>query len=295
MIGLALWRMARPLQLLSIFLVYTVGCLAACAAGAAFNAGAFAWGWAALVVLSVSIHYINEAADYETDALTVRTPFSGGSGVLPGGAITRSAAYQAAYIALGIGVGIALLGGLAGAIPPSALLILGIGTFGGWMYSAPPLKLAWRGWGELDNALLGGLLLPLCGFAMVTTVTVEAVCAFIPFTLLVFTNLLATTWSDRAADAQVGKYTLATFVPAGWLRRLYVVVLIAACVWFAACVGGAIPVSLAWMILPALPLMAWGAARYTRTESPHASVTLMVVFLVAQLVGWGAAALRVTG
>ena len=35
------------------------------------------------VLISISIHYVNEYADVETDRITQRTAFSGGSGALP--------------------------------------------------------------------------------------------------------------------------------------------------------------------------------------------------------------------
>ncbi|PJF25064.1 MAG: 1,4-dihydroxy-2-naphthoate octaprenyltransferase, partial [Phototrophicales bacterium] len=120
----AYWRMARPLMLLSIFLVYMLGNLVALANEGAFNSLSFIWGFAALLPLSMSVHYINEYADYETDALTSRTAFSGGSGVLPEGTITRSAALRAAWIAAGAGALIAFAGVIAGAISLTAALLL---------------------------------------------------------------------------------------------------------------------------------------------------------------------------
>lgn len=287
----ALWRMARPLMLLSIFLVYATGALAALAHGCAFSLPAFAWGWAALLAASLSIHYINEYADYETDRLTQRTQFSGGSGALPAGLVPRAFALHAARAAAALSGGLALIGWLSGAIAPVALAVLALGLFGGWMYSAPPLKLAWRGWGELDNALLGGLLLPLAGYAaQAGAISLGAAAAFIPFTLLVFVNLLATTWADRTADAAAGKFTLATTVKPRRLRLLYLAALIGACVALAVQIP-ALPTSVTSFVTPALPLMAWGWLSYTRRDAPNPSVYLMVAFLAGQLIGWGVAAL----
>lgn len=284
---LAYWRMARPLMLLSIFLVYALGGLVALANGGVFNSLSFIWGWAALLPLSMSVHYINEYADYETDALTRRTAFSGGSGVLSTGTIPRSAALRAAWIAAGAGALIALAGMNAGAVNLTAALLLLIGTVGGWMYSVEPLKLAWRGWGEVDNALLGGMILPLFGYAIQTgEVSLRSALTFVPFTIFVFTNLLAVTWADRHADGQVGKRTLAVLLPAVRLRILYLIALIGGAAVFVGLLDGAIPLASAWTMLVSLPLMIWGALAYTRIDSPHPSVYLMVVFLIAQLVYW---------
>lgn len=284
---LAYWRMARPLMLLSVFLVYALGGLVALANGSLFNSLSFIWGWAALLPLSMSVHYINEYADYETDALTRRTAFSGGSGILPSGTIARSDALRAAWTAGIAGGLIALIGVITGVIPAAAALLLLIGTVGGWMYSVEPLKLAWRGWGEVDNALLGGLILPLFGYAAQTgDITAQTALIFTPFTIFVFTNLLAVTWADRHADAQVGKRTLAVLLRPARLRILYLTALIASAVLFIGLINVAIPLQSAWTLLISLPLMIWGALAYTRIDSPHPSVFLMVVFLIAQLINW---------
>ena len=66
-----------------------------------------------------------------------------------------------------------------------------------------------RGWGEPLNALLGGMLLPLFGVAVVAgTISVDAVVAFMPFVFVVLLSVMSTAWPDRAADAATGKRTM---------------------------------------------------------------------------------------
>lgn len=63
----------------------------------------------------------------------------------------------------------------------------------GWQYSVEPLRFAWNGLGEATNAVLGGVVLPLYGFSVVTDrVTLDAALATVPFALVVFVNLLET-------------------------------------------------------------------------------------------------------
>ncbi len=284
-----LWAMSRPLQIVAVVLVYGLGALVARAlSGSQPGTDTLLIGLLALVPTAASIHYANEYADFETDALTDPTPFSGGSGAIPAGLVSRGAALGSAWVTLCAGLGIAGVG-LAGSwLSPEAVGLLVIGVFFGWMYSLPPLKLAWRGWGELDNALLGGMALPLYGYAAASgEVDILAVLAFAPFTMLVFLNLLATTWPDRRADAQVGKRTLATRFPADWLRWLYGAgAVLALSLLGKAVVFGAIPASVAWVSLGVVPLVVWGAWRYTRTEFPAAGVVAMVALLLAQMAGW---------
>lgn len=273
-----LFAMARPLQLLSVIAVYALGVILAQAGGAALDFTAFAWGLAALLPVAVSIHYANEYADYETDALTTRTQFSGGSGAIPRGWVSRRAALVGAWamLIIGISLGVQLLN-------LTALMVLLIGAFFGWMYSLPPLRLAWRGWGEVDNALLGGLALPLFGYAVAAgriDFWVIAVCA--PFTLLVFNNLLATTWTDRTADAAVGKYTLATRFSPRALRLMYLLVLVVAGVCI---LGYCTPPSKITALLT-LPFALWGWWRYTRRDDPAPSVYAMIAALSGLIVLW---------
>lgn len=97
----ALWRMARPLLLLVVIPIYMIGCLIARSFGYPLTLASLLWGLAALLPVLLATHYANEYADVETDALTRRTPFSGGSGVLPEGGAPRTLALSAAWILAG--------------------------------------------------------------------------------------------------------------------------------------------------------------------------------------------------
>ncbi len=283
----ALWGMARPLIMLSVLQVYLAGGLIARAHDYPFDGRALTWGGAALLLVAASIHYTNEYADHETDALTRPTPFSGGSGVLPAGLVGRVVALRAAWITLlaglviaGVAVSIDALGGIA-------LAVLVVGAVGGWMYSLPPLALAWRGWGELDNALLGGIVLSLYGYVVQSGhADGRVVLACAPFTGLAFLNLLATTWPDRHADAQVGKRTLATRWPVTRLRRLYGMVAAGSFGLLALLHGHILPPQVIAGSLLAIPLVGWGWLRYTRADAPHPSVYAMIVMLSAQMAAW---------
>jgi 1,4-dihydroxy-2-naphthoate octaprenyltransferase len=73
--------------------------------------------------VSASIHHADEYADYETDSLTRRTPFSGGSGALPESGLTPGIALKAAWFALLVGVVLGLLGMYLGLLSPTALAV----------------------------------------------------------------------------------------------------------------------------------------------------------------------------
>jgi 1,4-dihydroxy-2-naphthoate octaprenyltransferase len=273
--------------MVSVILVFIVGNLIARANGYVLRDEAFAWGVITLALVTLSIHYANEYADYETDALTQRTPFSGGSGVLPSGFVPRSWAIRAAGITLVVGGTVAILGYMRGVFNEAALLILVAGALGGWMYSLPPLALAWRGWGEFDNAVLGGILLPLYGYCVQSgRIDWEVVVGCAPFALLVFVNLLATTWADRHADARAGKYTLATRLSVRQLRWLYGLAVLLCFSLLPLLADRILPREVAYSGFLVVPLTLWGAATYTRINSPHPTVFAMVALLLLQLMAW---------
>ena len=282
-----LWRMARPTHLLLIASVYTLGATMALALGAAYDGQLLFFGLLVLLIVSSSVHYANEYADWETDALTQRTLFSGGSGALPSSAVPRRVALRAGWVGLAVGSILALLGWAAGALNSTALFILAIGTFLGWMYSVEPLALAWKGWGELDNAVVGGMALPLFGFAALAgAVDFPIVAACVPFVALVFLNLLATTWPDREADLAVGKRMLATRWSPVRLRRVYWAVAVLFFLMFPLLVGWSLPPRVAWSSYLVAPLVIIGGLFYTKGRSPLPSVAAMVTMAVVQFAAW---------
>ena len=286
----ALWGMARPSQLLLIAAVYALGVVVAVGTGESLSLPAVLAGLAALLPTAASVHYANEYADRETDRLTstagTRTPFSGGSGALARTGLSPRLARDAT-------VGTGLLGALvtvgllaAGRLSPwAAGLLLAIALLG-WGYSLPPVELSHRGLGELDNALLGGLLLPHYGAATLGPPSLAVCLAVAPFALLVFANLLATQWPDRWADAFAGKYTLPTRWPPRRLRRLHLLSVTGAFALLPVLWGWVLPPLVALASLLGLPFALWSVATFTRDDRPFPTVAAMVVVAVAQLGAW---------
>lgn len=286
-VSLALVRMSRPPQLALIVLVYTAGVLLGMVRGGDGRPTEIALGGLLLLLAAVSVHHANEHADILTDSLTVRTRFSGGSGVLPAGVIDPAIARCTAAI----GAVATTIAGLAlhraGLSSDAALLILMTGLIGGLAYSLPPVAASRRGLGEILNALLGGLLLPLYGVAVARgSVTALDLVAFVPFTLLVFLSVMATAWPDRTADAVAGKRTLQVRLRARWLRLIHgiTIVLFVVAEGTAAVIGAspAAPQSVA-----VLPLLLVAHQRYTIVAAPTVSVAAMVFAALALTLMFG--------
>jgi 1,4-dihydroxy-2-naphthoate octaprenyltransferase len=289
----AVWALvlsSRPSQLLLIVLVYGLGVVIGVARGTPLDVDAAAAGVAVLLPVAASVHYANEYADYETDALTTRTPFSGGSGALQTLDVERSLALRAAAASVLVGAAGAVWC-LSHGLEMAALAVLAVIAVFGWLYSVSRFALSRHGLGELDNAALGGLALPLYGFAVQTgRVAAGVVLACLPFALVVFVNLLETQWPDREADAATGKHTLVVRLSQSSLRIAYVAVAAAAVLSLPILAGPVLPPAVAAVSVVVVPLLAWGSVSYTRRETPFPAVAAMVLLAVVQLVAWSVVA-----
>lgn len=285
----ALWRMLRPDQAALIGSLYAVGCVVAAATTPAALAETWqqiAAGAVVLAATTATVHYANEYADYETDAIATGSEFSGGSGALHDYDLPRSLARRATLLTGVATVPTAVAAWLVG-VPLRALAVLGVILLLGWEYSLPPLSLAWRGFGAATNALVGALLLPVYAVSVVTPPTVAHVAAFVPFTIVTALSLLTTQWPDRDGDAAVGKQTLATRLAPRRLRQVFIAV---AAGYVGSVAAVAVTVSPPSTVVAAhlvpLPAIAWAIRTFTRRESPLPGVSAMVSLAAALAVAW---------
>ena len=277
-------RVSRPDQVLLILAVLACGAVAGTRltthSGPVVTAELVTVG-AVVALVAVSVHAVNEFADVETDAHTVRTRFSGGSGALMDHGLGAAFALRLAGAAGLLAVAGAVAGVVAGLWSVTVTVLLLVGLVGGWQYSVPPLALSRRGGGEVANAVLGALLLPVTGAVVVGAAVPTAAVQFVPFALLDFVNLLETQWADRVADRAVGKHTLASRLSPRALRAAGAAAVVVAYGSSVLLQPGAVAVA----GLLAAPLSVWGLWRLGR-GTPGPSVAAMVVFLLAQGAAW---------
>jgi 1,4-dihydroxy-2-naphthoate octaprenyltransferase len=154
------------------------------------------------------------------------TPFSGGRRFIQEGILSPRATLLASLFCLALG---AMLGIIILLITQSIfILAIGlIGLLGGFFYTAPPIKLGYRGIGEFVIAFLFGIL-PVYGAYYLQTGTIDAapLAAACIMGVLIFLVILVNEFPDLAADAAVNKKTLVVLfgVPASvWIYRIAVV------------------------------------------------------------------------
>jgi 1,4-dihydroxy-2-naphthoate octaprenyltransferase len=192
------------------FLLLPVTLVAAGAAAAAYD-GSFDWqrtvvALVGLVALHVAVNVLNEWSDMRTgiDLHTQRTPFSGGSGTLPSGAISSRATlvFGLAAAAVGLAIGAWLVTQVGWVLVPVMLV-------GAVCVLAYTDVLARIGVGEVAAGLgLGGL--PVIGTALVQAGTLgpAAVAAAVPATLMTLNLLLLNEFPDEEADGAGGRRNL---------------------------------------------------------------------------------------
>lgn len=149
------------------------------------------------------------------------TPFSGGSRVLQYGLLTPSAVaglFTLFYIAGGlIGIYLAVLRG-----PIPILSILAAGVLISILYTAPPVKLAYRGLGEIAVAVGFGPVIVLGSYYVQTQeLTLSALLASIPIGIFIALILYINQIPDAPYDLAAGKRTLVTRLSREGVINLY--------------------------------------------------------------------------
>ena len=224
---------------------------------------AFDWAIALLVVLGGSLAHlaINVTNDiFDTlsgadEANVNPTQFSGGSRVLHYGLLSlrQLATWTAILFAGAVATGLVIL-----ALRPSWELVA-IGAAGiliGWAYTAPPLKLVYRGLGEIAVAVGFGPVMLLGAYVAETGhLGWEPLVASLPVAILIALILYVNEIPDRRGDAAAGKRTLVVRLSQAAVERLYLVAGLAAFVLVLAGVAVGIMPWPTLIALGAVPLL----------------------------------------
>jgi len=203
------WRLADPkISLASMSSLF----LGACAAA---TLGPIAPSWLAATVVGIFLIEVGKNAsgevfDFEADAAVReedRSPFSGGKRVLVDGLLTRRQTWGIAVTGFGVGVAIGLY--IAAEREPGILLIGLAGVGCAYFYNGSPLKLAYRGLGELAvGACYGPLIFAGTVLVQRHEVPWTLVAVSLPLGLLIAAFLWVCEFPDYEADRSAGKRNL---------------------------------------------------------------------------------------
>lgn len=281
-----LWRMTRP----AFLLLTVVACLLGTAT-AATGGGVNGWLAAAATLLAVLAHaagnVLNDLHDARNGADAANTqgifPFTGGSRLIQTGTVTEGQTAALAWALLGVLVPAGLL---LAARTGAGVLLLGVaGLLLAWTYSAPPLRLMARGLGEPAVACAWFLVVLGSDYVQRRQFVATPASAALSLALLVAALLLINGCPDAAADAQVGKRTLAVRLGPVGAAWAYLGLVLAAHGWLAASVGLRLAPAAALWGLVSLPLSLAAAAllrrhaRQPRRLRPALALTVATTLL----------------
>jgi len=156
-----------------------------------------------------------------SDAVNLRvTPFSGGSRAIQEEGLKKSALIVMIVFFLLLALASALWMIKAGR--PLAIPIGLLGLFIGWAYSAPPLQLMSKGWGEILIFFAFGPLVTLGAYyAMSGLLSLDAFVMGIPQGFLITGVIWINEFPDYDADKSVGKNNLVVRIGPEMARYLY--------------------------------------------------------------------------
>jgi 1,4-dihydroxy-2-naphthoate polyprenyltransferase len=291
---MAFVRLGRPQFLVGGFVLYGLGAAMAVAGGARFVVGSYLLGQLVVTAAQLMTHYSNDYFDLAADRANVTpTRWSGGSRVLVGGVLRPEVALHAARACLVV-AGLAAMvvgrrvGGVAWPVEVGMIVLA-------WYYSAPPLRLCGRGWGEVTTAVVVTLLVPVLGFlAEARTVSAALLLAALPPFGLQVAMLIAIEFPDAAGDAAAGKRTLVVRFGPAFGAKLYAAITIAAFASLPLIVRAGVSRPVAEVPLSLAPVALWQAVRVARGAYAEparwgsvafVAVALLIACAAAELVG----------
>ena len=213
------------------------------------------------------------------------TKYSGGSRVIQYGLVSLKRMATISVLMYGVAIGVGLV--LLWTRYSLALLVIGVlGVLLSFFYTAPPLKLVYRGLGEITTAIGFGPLMLVGAYAVQTlgTLRPEPFVASIPIALLVMLILYVNEVPDRDGDARAGKRTLPVRLPRDAVITGYVLSVAAA---FGTIVLGVIlgllpiPALLTLLAVPLAARVRDGLTRYY--EQPYGLMAVMAVNIQVHL------------
>jgi 1,4-dihydroxy-2-naphthoate octaprenyltransferase len=229
----ALWiRLGRLPFLSAGVIAFLLGGLYAVVQGSPADMNRICFGYLILGCAHLSVSYSNEYFDRFGDRCGDPTPFSGGSGVLRHHPSLAEPARHCACALILLSCVCAVAFAIVYRMPWWFLPFVLVGNAVGWWYSAPPVRLSARGFGEVATALAVGFLVPGMGYAVVSG-TMDGILALflLPLLCMGLVFSLAVAIPDMESDRRSGKRTFIALFgrEAGWRALVVPACLVPAC------------------------------------------------------------------
>lgn len=278
-------------------MLYALGAAIAAYLGRPIDATLYLVGQVLVTLLQLMTHYLNEYFDSEADQEnSSRTWLSGGSGAIGPEGLPKKVALYAAVITLALATTISTAALVTGAFPLLAWPVLLLSFSGAFFYSAPPLRLATSGYGEIIAALVVAGLTPAFAYALQTGELHRLLLmSTTPLIALCFAMIVVFELPDYATDLKHRKRTL--MVRLGWSAgmRAHDIAIVFALVSFAVAFSLGLPPKVGFGALIVVPLalaQIWQLNRIRQGYPPKWNIltfSAMALFAIAaylELVGY---------
>jgi len=225
-----------------------------------FSTTIFILGVCAVILILLSTYHAGEYFDHEEDKISktiFHSMFSGGSGVIPAGIVSRKVPLWTSLITFALAATIGIILQFVLETGPYTLLLGCLGAFPGFFYSTRPIRLVDRGVGELCIGFCYGWLPVASGF-YIQTGYISSLIHWIgvPIGLTIFNVILLNEFPDLIADSAVGKRNLLVRLGKQKGEALYIAISVLAWIAMFLSVAAGIPGKAVFFYLPVLILSA---------------------------------------
>jgi 1,4-dihydroxy-2-naphthoate octaprenyltransferase len=203
-----LFRVARFQFLICGMALFAFGALWAVLLGAPVYLSRILLGYLVLLPAHLSVSYSNDYFDVDVDKYDKPTIFTGGSGVLVDNPGLRKPAKWIAITLILFSLALGIIYTMMYSFPIWFLGFVVLGNLLGWFYSAPPIRLAYRGLGELSMAISIGLLIPGFGYLVTSgQMNWDGLLFIVPLTLYGLAFIVNVEIPDMESDRLGNKRT----------------------------------------------------------------------------------------
>jgi len=255
-----------------------------------FHLGYAVLAFAGLLMAHIAVNVLNDYFDYRSgiDLATKRTPFSGGSGVLPAAMLSPGQVLWFGLIAFVLAIPVGIYFVIVAGWPLLPLILAGGACI--LLYTPVLSKLGWPEWA----AGVGLGTLPVLGayFVQTGSYPLAAVIAAVPSGILVHNLLFLNEFPDVEADIKGGRKTLPILIGKSKASYVYSALTIAMYAWIIAAVAwGVMPVFclLSLLTVPLALKAIKGSLKYDDEAKlmPAMGSNVMVILFTQLLLGIG--------
>lgn len=276
-------RLSRPSYILEAVLLYLLGIGIFHYLSGPINWTSFFLGLVWLIFILLGSTYLNEyfdTAGMREISTEKHTPFSGNSGTLGEGKLSRLIALWAGLTCLTISASMTVLLFQKLRSDQAIVLIMGLIFIGEFIYAVPPFRLVSSGFGELSMSIIRVGLIPAMAFLLQGHEYHRIlIMVSFPLTLLHISMLLALELPDYASDIKQLKKPI--LVRLGWQRGMQIhnYLILSGFVILGLAIALGLPLNVVWPVLFVLPIalyQIWMMYHIAEGAKPNWNLLLLV-------------------